>query len=67
MEKSIMFIYWHNGGLRLEPKSPEESTALEVLLDGVRLEAPPVTISTTRGGSEQVVENRSGVQQVRAV
>jgi len=36
-----MRIFWHQGGLRLEPETPEEVDALSVLISDLKLAKPP--------------------------
>lgn len=40
-ERTIMKIYWWQGGLHAEPENAVETEALMVLLDAVKYERPP--------------------------
>jgi hypothetical protein len=61
-----MYIYWHNGSLKLSPESDAEFDALDLLFQGSKSAKPPEFISEEpHGGSvtnEQVVPSGGPVE-----
>jgi hypothetical protein len=49
-----MKVFWHQGGLHIEPESDRERSALVTLTENMKLYEPPRTIQRANSGSGQL-------------
>jgi hypothetical protein len=55
-----MLIFWHNGGIKIEPETEAEATALDLVFQNLRRDVPPIL----KAGSPERIAADAALEQM---